>query len=144
MDDQNDEQQEEQGTVDIVSVLYVVGGIPFMIFFPELSVKWITGGEHMVHAGIDFTRLFGAACFLILLLTWGGSNLKQREGRKLLAWCFFLYESLGFFVGLTVEWNTPFHLARIMTVGFYAFFAAGYAWFLFVAPGKIGGEPAPS
>ena len=33
MDDQSDEQQEEQGTVDLVSVLYVVGGIPFMIVF---------------------------------------------------------------------------------------------------------------
>jgi hypothetical protein len=33
MEDQNNEEQEEQGTVDLVSVLYVVGGIPFMIFF---------------------------------------------------------------------------------------------------------------
>lgn len=118
--------------------------IPFMIFLPELSVEWIMGGERMVSAGIDFTRLFGAACFLILLLTWGGSNLKMREGRKFLAWCFFLYESLGFLIGLTVEWDTPFHLARILTVGFYALFAGGYAWFLFVKPDKIGGEPNPT
>ena len=51
--DPQEKKPEEQGTVDLVSVLYVLGGIPFMIFFFValfLLVGTCDGMGIMIHA----------------------------------------------------------------------------------------------
>lgn len=113
---------------------HAISAAPFalaLLAAPAWLARLLTG-ETLTQAGIDFTRLYGAACVLITLLAWSASRSPHAATQVLVSRAFFYYESLGFLIGLGLHFGGPVDPARWLTIGAYGLFAAWYGYLLFV------------
>ncbi|MFT5203731.1 MAG: hypothetical protein ACI9C1_003133 [Candidatus Aldehydirespiratoraceae bacterium] len=114
--------------------------IPFalpMVLLPRWFIELLTDAK-MTELGIDLARLVGAAYLLITFLTWIAATELRRRAQVIVARVFCVYESIGVVVGLTIHFEAHADLARVITIGFFGTFAAGYLWFGFIEPRRTG------
>ena len=112
---------------------HAISAAPFAVVLlaaPRWLVRVLTG-EDLHPAGVDFTRLYVAACVLITILAWSAQRSPDRAGRILIARAFFYYETLGFVIGLGIHFATPHDAARWLTVIAYGLFSALYGYALY-------------
>ncbi len=104
-----------------------------MVLAPRWLIELLTSDDPSSLA-VDLARLVGAAYLLIAMLTWEAALRFGPADQIRLARVFCVYETVGFFVGLTIRFDANGDIGRWITVGFFAVFALGYLWFGFIEP----------
>ena len=103
-----------------------------------LAPAWLggllTGGSETVGMlGVAYGRLFGVCCAMIAVVTWAAVSL-DAHARIVVARAMLFTESLGFLVGLFLDFGPDGAPGRWLTLGSYAAFALAYVVVLFVRP----------
>lgn len=120
-------------TLRTVLFWHAISAAPFalvLLLAPQWLVYAMTG-EDLTRAGVDFTRLYGAACVLITILAWTAHRSSDLATRVLVSRAFFYYETLGLAIGLGVHFDAPYDLGRWLTIAAYGLFSALYGYVLF-------------
>ncbi len=112
----------------IVAVLF---GLAFVLApAAALSPYGVTTDQ----AGLNISRLFGAATLGYAVLAWSARNAEDSAARRAIVLALFLGFAIGFFASLAGQLTGVVNALGWSTVAIYLLFALGYGYFQFSAP----------
>lgn len=112
----------------IKAVVCLVFGILFLLVpEPLMSFYGVTLGA----GGVFVARLYGAALFGNLLLTWFARNDDGSEALRAAVLALFVYDAIGFIVALMAQLAGLMNGLGWAVVGLYLFLALGFGYFQF-------------
>jgi hypothetical protein len=116
----------------IKAIVCLFFGIAF-VFSPSalLSFFGITLGA----GGMFTARIYGAALFGNLLLTWFARNTGDSDARRAIILDLLIYDAIGFIVALITRLTDVLNPLGWLVVAIYLFFTLGFGYFLIVKPG---------
>ncbi len=115
----------------IKAIVCLAFGILFVLVpAPLMSFYGVTLGS----GGILVARLYGAALFGNLLLTWFARNDAGSEALRAAVLALFVYDAIGFVVALVAVLSGVMNALGWAIVGLYLLLALGFGYFQFVKP----------
>jgi hypothetical protein len=111
-------------------VCLVFGFLLVLVPGTLLSVLGITVGP----GGIFMARLYGAALFGNLMLSWFARNAAESSARRAITLDLFVYDAIGFVVALAAQLCALMNQLGWFIVVVYLFFTLGFGYCLAVKP----------
>ena len=116
----------------IIKAIICLGfGVPMLLVPARLMSLY---GLTLDPSGMVMARLYGAALFGNLLLTWFCRNDQGSVALRAAVLYLFIYDGLGFIVTLVAVINGIMSAFGWSAVGIYLFFTVGYGYFQFMKP----------
>jgi hypothetical protein len=113
-------------TLLIIKAIVCLGFGPLLLFVPAwlLDILGTSFGP-----GAAFTaRLYGAALFGNLLLTWLARKTEDATARRAISWHLFLYDAIGLVVTLALLFSGSLGVLSWGIVAVYLFFTLGFGY----------------
>jgi hypothetical protein len=114
--------------MEIKAVVCLGFGI-VLLFAPQVLINLL--GASLGPAGTFMARVYGAALFGNLFLTWSGRNAEESVAKQAIIRDLFVYDAIGFVVALQVQLSGLFNTLGWSIVIVYLFFAIGFGYQLF-------------
>lgn len=93
-------------------------------------------------AGLWTTRLLGGSLLGFATLMWFGRRSASVEACRAIAFALLIQDSVGLLASLAIQVSGRMALVGWSNIIVYGGLAAGYAYFLFVARGRLAARPA--
>ncbi|MEK6256494.1 MAG: hypothetical protein N2C13_04140 [Chloroflexota bacterium] len=104
----------------------------FGILFLAVPAKFMSFyGITLEEGGIFTARLYGAALFGNLLLTWNARNDPGSKSLRSIVLALFVYDAIGLIVVLGAQLSGLMNLLGWMVVGLYLILTLGFGYFQF-------------
>ena len=116
----------------IKAVVCLFFGIAF-VFLPGVLLSLF--GITLSAGGMFTARIYGAALFGNLLLTWFARNTGDSDARRAIILDLLIYDAIGFIVALITRLTDVLNPLGWLVVAIYLFFTLGFGYFLIVKPG---------